>query len=290
MTNPNTSAADPLNRIGYMQGRLCDLVDGKIQAFPWDHWQDEFPVAQRLHLGLMEWTLDHDRLTENPFMTAQGRREIRGLCREHGLSIPSLTGDLFMQAPFYKACGTLKDRLVEDFHAVLEACRDLGVSMVVMPLVDGGALESPAQEDALVDVLEQTAPQLKQHGLWVIFESDFQPPEYRRFLDRLDRDCFGVNHDTGNSAALGFDHAQELALYGDRIRNVHIKDRIRGGTTVPLGTGDADLAGTVNALEAAGYDGAYILQTARAQDNDHAGVLARYRDMTRDWIKNSTRR
>ena len=54
-------------RIGFMQGRLSPQVDGKIQAFPWQHWRDEFPAAQKLNIPLMEWTLDHDRLTEeNP--------------------------------------------------------------------------------------------------------------------------------------------------------------------------------------------------------------------------------
>ena len=30
------------SRIGFMQGRLSELVDGRIQAFPWDSWQTEF--------------------------------------------------------------------------------------------------------------------------------------------------------------------------------------------------------------------------------------------------------
>jgi hexulose-6-phosphate isomerase len=45
-----------MNEIGFMQGRLCAPVDGKIQAFPWDHWRDEFPLAQRFGFPLMEWT------------------------------------------------------------------------------------------------------------------------------------------------------------------------------------------------------------------------------------------
>ena len=86
--------------IGYMQGRLCPMVDGKIQSFPWRDWRTEFPVAQRLGVGLMEWTLDHDRLPENPLMTPQGRREIRALSSKYGVRVESLTGDIFMQAPF----------------------------------------------------------------------------------------------------------------------------------------------------------------------------------------------
>ena len=64
-------------RIGFMQGRLCDRVDGKIQAFPWRDWELEFPRAQALDLRLMEWTLDQDRLHENPLLTAAGQARIR---------------------------------------------------------------------------------------------------------------------------------------------------------------------------------------------------------------------
>ena len=28
-----------------MQGRLSSLVNGHIQAFPWDNWKDEFSLA-----------------------------------------------------------------------------------------------------------------------------------------------------------------------------------------------------------------------------------------------------
>lgn len=271
-----------------MQGRLCPQVDGKIQAFPWQDWRTEFPAARAEGLGLMEWTLDHERLRENPVMHPAGRKEILALCREYGLAIPSLTGDLFMQAPFYKASGALQDSLVEDMRAVVDACAEIGCGLVVMPLVDAGRLENQAQEDCLVRELLRAVPQLEQRRVAVIFESDYTPQRYRAFLDRLPPEHFGVNLDTGNSAALGFAHGEELALYGDRVRNVHIKDRLAGGgTTVPLGTGAADIAGTLEGLAGLGYAGNFILQTARAADGDHAAAIRRYREMTMRWVESA---
>ena len=29
-------------KIGFMQGRLSEIVDDKIQAFPWLEWENEF--------------------------------------------------------------------------------------------------------------------------------------------------------------------------------------------------------------------------------------------------------
>lgn len=273
------------NRIGFIQGRLCNMVEGKIQAFPWDDWKKEFPAAQKLGLGLMEWTLDHDRLYENPLMTIAGQKEIASLCDQHCITIPNLTGDLFMQAPFYKFNGKEQKSLINDMHAVLEACKTIGVRYIIMPLVDGGRLENTIQEDTLVDELKNVQPFLENNTMSILFESDYTPIEYLRLLNRLKTESFGVNLDTGNSAALGFGHEEELSLYGDRILNVHIKDRLPdGGTTVPLGTGAANIAETLAALESRGYKGNYILQTARDENNDHFGAIATYQDMTLKWL------
>ena len=275
---------DVNDRIGFMQGRLSPLVDGKIQAFPWSCWEAEFPLAQSLGIRLMEWTLDHERLEENPLMTGPGRERIKELCAACGVAIPSLTGDLFMQAPLYKAQGRAREALVEEMRKVVRACGDLGIAFVVMPLVDNGRLEDHGQEDALVGELERLVPLLSDCAVRVVFESDYAPSGLERFIGRLDPAHFGVNLDTGNSAAMGLDWEEELSRYGHRILNVHIKDRLFKGTTVPLGQGAAALPETVVALEKAGYAGNYILQTARAQDGDHAGVLAGFRDMLAGWM------
>lgn len=274
-------------RIGFMQGRLSDLVDGRIQAFPWATWRAEFPQAEALGLRLMEWTLDQDRLYDNPLLTLGGQAEIRALCTDHALSIPSLTGDCFMQAPFWKSEGAARQSLKDDFLAVADACATVGIAIIVVPLVDNGRLERSEQEDTLIEFLLAHRGFMADRGLRVAFESDFAPIELARFIGRLDQDRFGVNYDSGNSAALGFDPAAEFAAYGSRIINVHVKDRLLGGTTVPLGTGATQFEQVFAYVRAANYRANFILQTARATDGDHARVLGRYRDMTETWMSDS---
>jgi hexulose-6-phosphate isomerase len=272
------------DRIGFMQGRFSPIIDGRIQSFPWPYWQDESHLAEQHGFQLMEWTLDQERLYNNPLLTEAGQSEIRDLCQRHKLVIPSLTGDCFMQAPLWKEQGDARTALEHDFREIAKGCVAVGISMIVVPLVDNGRLENIEQEDTLVAYLETLAEFLASNALKVVFESDFAPAELARFISRLDPALFGINYDIGNSAALGFNPAEEIAAYGARIVNVHVKDRILGGTTVPLGAGDADFEAVFAALAKAGYSGNYILQTARAADEDHAGTLSRYRDMTAEWL------
>jgi hexulose-6-phosphate isomerase len=270
-------------RIGFLQGRLSPQVAGRIQAFPWAHWREEFAVAERLGFCLMEWTLDHARLDENPLMTPAGRHEIGALAAAHKLRVGALTGDLFMQVPFWKA-DAARAALVASFDAVLDGCAAAGISTIVVPLVDNGSLTSPDQVDALAQVLLARAERLRRDGLVIAFESDLAPDALAAFIADYPQDAFGITYDIGNSAALGYDCRAELAAYLPRVVHVHIKDRLRGGSTVPLGTGSARLATAIALLEVGGYRGNYVLQTARAGDGDHAGALVRYRAMALAWL------
>src|SRR6185369_2868975 len=232
-----------------MQGRLSPMVDGKIQAFPWNEWREEFPRAHSLGLTRIEWTIDQDRLRENPLNTAAGQREIIELSRHNALKTASLTGDCFMQAPFWKTDGETRKSLIDDLDLVLASCSTLGIEFVVIPLVDNGRIESAAQTETLLHVLLDRAASLSQQRVKIVFESDLSPAPLAQLIDKFPREVFGINYDSGNSAALGHDSAEEISAYAPRILNVHVKDRLLGGTTVPLGTGAANLAKTIRLIE-----------------------------------------
>ena len=266
-------------RIGFMQGRLSPLIAGRIQAFPWPYWEEEFAAAAAIGISLMEWTLDAERLHENPLMSPEGRGTIWDLMSTYRVSIPSLTGDCFMQEPFWKAEGTTLAARLDAFERVIVACGELGIGCVVVPLVDNGSLTHGEEKRVLIDNILRFVPLLQEKSVMIAFESDFAPENLLRLTDELPTDCFGVNYDMGNSASLGWNPAQEIPMLASRIRNVHVKDRLFGGTTVPLGQGAVDFGTVFRMLSAAGYRGNFILQTARAGDGEHASVLAKYFDV-----------
>jgi len=273
------------SRIGFMQGRLSAMIDGNIQAFPWNSWRDEFPIAQSLGISLMEWTIDQERLHENPLMTKLGRAEILSLCSKNKIQLPSLTGDCFMQAPFWKANGKTRIELEKDFIAVANSCYEAGILIMVIPLVDNGRIDDIEQENLLIKFLNSQEYFFKNKNIKIGFESDFKPEDLSRFMKRLNPALFGVNYDIGNSAALGFNIEEEFAKYGDRIINVHVKDRTLGGKSVPLGNGNAHFEIIFSKLSQLNYKGNFILQTARASDERHGEVLSQYRDQTINWLK-----
>lgn len=261
-----------------MQGRLSPIMGGKIQAFPWLHWQKEIIEAGRLGFKRMEWTLDQEKLHSNPLMTSAGRSEIRQLLSSSDIAIPSLTGDCFMQAPYWKCTGETRRELQSDFLQIVNACGMVGIKQIVVPLVDAGALDSAEEEIVLREYLLSIKTELVKRDVRIIFESDFAPLELATMISKFPEDSFGINYDTGNSAGLGFSAVEEFKCYGHRVTNVHIKDRFLGGTTVPLGEGSADFPTIFAELKTMKYSGNLILQTARSKTDDHAEALCRYRD------------
>jgi len=271
-------------RIGFMQGRLSNLVDGKIQAFPWDFWKEEFETAKKINISLLEWTLDQDRLYDNPLMTDEGRNEILELKNKYSIEIPSLTGDCFMQSPFWKEKSKEQETLKNDFINICYSASEIGIEFIVVPLVDNGSIENQNQERILVNFLLENQTYFVNKNLKIIFESDLPPKKLNIFINSLPDKVFGINYDIGNSAALDFDPVEEISTYGKRIMNVHVKDRILNGTTVLLGEGNANFNIVFKELNNINYTGNFILQTARDPKNNHARAIEKYHTMVQSWI------
>jgi hexulose-6-phosphate isomerase len=111
-------------------------------------------------------------------------------------------------------------------------------------------------------------PVLEETGVELHLETSLSPSRFALLLARLPHPMLKVNYDSGNSASLGYDPADEFAAYGGRVGSVHIKDRVHGGGTVPLGRGDTNFGALFQCLSALGYSGDYVLQVARGTDFD----------------------
>jgi Sugar phosphate isomerases/epimerases len=167
---------------------------------------------------------------------------------------------------------------------VIESAGAVGAEILVVPLVDNSSIGSAEDGNRLLDGMRGLVPALREHGVRIAYETDFPPERVLSLLEGLPTELFGINYDIGNSASLGYDPSKELRAYGHRVIHVHVKDRVRGGTTVPLGTGNADFQSVFDELRRVNYGGFFVLQTARAVDDDHETVLGRYRDFVREEV------
>jgi L-ribulose-5-phosphate 3-epimerase len=251
------------NQIGIMQGRLSPSPDGRIQFFPVDTWQEEFWLAREASLDCIEWVYEAETETANPLGKKEQIAVIVDAAEKSGVAVWSICADFYMKRRLVSRAGEPQGGPIDHLVGLLERASLLKIKYIVLPFVDESSLVSPHQVEGLLRVLEQVIPQAETCGIELHLETDLPPQTLLTILKKTQHHLVRANYDIGNSASLGHDPAEELRLIGSRIGSVHVKDRLRGGGTVQLGTGAADFDTCFRFICASGFQGAFILQAAR---------------------------
>ena len=251
------------NKIGVMQGRLVPKYQGRYQAFPIGMWQDEFKVAKECGLDLIEFILDFNDADKNPLLKPRGVDEIVNISRDTGVSVKTICADYFMEAPLHSNDNKVVEESLKVLEKLLEAAKVLKITDIVIPCVDQSSLKTKEAVDEFVKQVAKIIPIIEKENINLSLETDLAPKPFIELLNKLNSKNISVNYDIGNSAALGFDSDKELELYGDRITDIHIKDRALGGGPVILGEGNADFVKFFRKLKEFDYQGPFIMQAYR---------------------------
>lgn len=152
---------------------------------------------------------------------------------------------------------------------------------------------TPGQWDALATGLELINGVCQRHGLRQVLHPHVgtlveRAHHVNAIFEHSDEVTFCL--DTGHFSIGGADPVAFAREHADRIELVHLKDvdlslapalmdrkttmleGARAGLFRPLGKGSVDIAGTVSALESAGYTGWYVLEQDTAIDEQSAAT------------------
>lgn len=269
----------PANPIGVMEGRLLPKYQGRYQAHPVGYWQDEFPRAAELGLDCIEFILDFNDAEANPLLRADGPDEILAVSAKTGVKVFTVCADYFMEAPLHYSDEAVAAHSQGVLDRLIVHGKKLGLTDIVIPCVDQSSMKDAAVQDRFVARLQPIVARAEEAGINLSLETDLAPQPFAELLARFDSRRVTVNYDTGNSAALGFDPAEELACYGGRISDIHIKDRVLGGGSVVLGTGNTQFERFFEALRPFDYRGPFIMQAYR----DDEGVAVFRQQM--EWVR-----
>jgi hexulose-6-phosphate isomerase len=267
-----------LNPIGVMQGRLSPPVDGRFQAFPVRTWRQEFSAAAAIGLQCTEWIYEAEGADQNPLATDAGLRDIRVLQGDSQVAVSSICADIFMSLHLLTEDGDTDQSAAERLEWLIGRAALVGAQHIVLPFVDASRLKGQPQIDGLVSLMSSLAPVARAAAVELHLETDLTPECLADLLARIPDDAVRANLDTGNSAALGYDPHLEVNLIGSRLGSVHVKDRVLGGGTVPLGKGSADLRSYFELLGQLSYDRPFILQAARGRSGDELNWIRSNRD------------
>jgi len=253
-------------QIGIMQGRLSPRIDGKIQAYPANTWQKEFEIAKEIGYSAIEWIVEKP-LEINAIMSKSGMQEIKEIILKTGVRVDYVCADIFMQQPLVRMSEKIKEENKKILEQILINSKEIGAIGVEIPFVDASSIKTESEIEELISVTEDAFKLAGEIGIDVSLETDLNAKEFKKLLEKIDLDQVKANYDIGNSASLGYEPLEELENYGEKILNVHVKDRKLGSTTVPLGTGNADIRRVFEKLDEIGYTGGITMQAARGEDD-----------------------
>ena len=155
----------------------------------------------------------------------------------------------------------------------------LAASTGLVGYEEAGELDDEAWEE-LFATLSKVEEIGARRGLMVVVHPHYgtvieRPEHVRRFLEGCET---GLCLDTGHSMVGGGDPIELADSATGRVRHVHLKDvdqglaeqvvsgalayevAVRSGLYRPLGEGDVDVRRVLGSLEAAGYEGWYVLE------------------------------
>jgi hexulose-6-phosphate isomerase len=264
-----------------MQGRLSPILKKKIQSFPWNYWKKEIIIAKKNNFNLIEWTLDHPRLLNNPLISSKEQRKTLFFLKKNKMSINSVTCDFFMQKPFFLIKKKKnREANINNLVKVIQELINAKIKFIIIPLVDKSSIKSAIQEKLVIKEFKKIIKNLNINNCKtkILFEIDYSPFKLKNFIKKFSTNFFGINYDSGNSASLNYNIDEEFNYYGNRILNVHIKDRIKYGKTTKLGHGNVNFFKLKKNLKKLRYKGNLILQTARNIYGKHLNELINNRN------------
>ncbi len=247
-----------------MQGRLLPKYKGRYQAHPVGYWEKEFSIASDLKLEAIEFIFDYNDFNYNPLYSKMGINKIIDQINKSGVAVKSVCADYLMEAPLHSENQNIVTSSQNVIMNLLKNLALLEIKDFVIPCVDQSTLSGNQDKfDRFIKNINPIIEIATKYEINLCLETDLSPELFSQFLNFLPYKYITVNYDTGNSASLGYDPIEEFKYYGNRISDIHIKDRKLNSGSVILGTGDVNFIRFFEALNTITYNSPFIMQVYR---------------------------
>ena len=231
-------------KIGIIQGRLSKPDNG-FQDCPKD-WKREFELLKKLNLNHIEWIVTSESFKSNPiFFEDVSGYSISSICADNVVDNNIVNRDFFFT----------------NLNPLCEAALKNNIKNVTIPLLEDSDMSDNSKRKIFRSLLSELST--KYGNLNFSIEAELIP---EKLLDILSLgDNITVTYDTGNITSCRIDHKKYIHLLGDKIKNVHLKDRTYEAKTVRPPPGDTNFDLIFKSLSLINYDGIFTIQTAREE-------------------------
>lgn len=225
---------------------------------------EAFAKAKELGFEGMQVTLGRARKgTPLPLADAALQDALVAASKQSGVPIVSTYLDV-LHDDCLGASGEASDRVLEG----IRISRALNAPVLMTVFFGKCELKTHGATEKVVEAFRYLAPAAADEGIVLGFESLLTAKQTLYVIEKVNSPALKVYYDVGNAVNLiGTDPAAELQIFGaDQICQLHFKDK---GF---LGEGKVDMPSIYQALDAIGYGGYGVLETASPTKNIDADL------------------
>src|SRR5215469_11773543 len=172
-------------KFGIMQGRLSPPEDGRFQSFPRNSWREEFSRTVDAGLDYIEWIFDGYGASVNPLGTQAGIVELNALKQQHQIDTPAVCADWFMEFPFLRCTAAVREAREEVLHRLVLLAAQIGATRLVIPIVDNSRIQTEADKDLILEVMDRALPVSERAGVELHLETDLNASDFYALLKHI---------------------------------------------------------------------------------------------------------
>tara|TARA_Y100001970_G_C14205655_1_gene843788 strand:- start:620 stop:1462 length:843 start_codon:yes stop_codon:yes gene_type:complete len=253
-----------IKKLSITQGRHVQVINKKIQLFPEKNWSDELKLFNFTKLKYIEWVISRDNFNKNPICKINGHKIINKHLKKNKIKCRSVDLDFIVKENPLKFSKEKIKIFLKKIEVISSNCSKIGIKYLIFPFLENSSPDRKFKIDKLILLLNEIRKKISKK-ITILIETDLKPSILLNTIKKMNNKIF-INYDLGNSASKNFNFNEEKK-YFKFVKNIHLKDRVKNGSTIRFGDGNANFKKLFKFLikNKNNYD--FTLQPARSKCN-----------------------
>jgi len=251
-------------KLSITQGRHVKVINQRIQLFPEKNWKNELKLFNLTKLKFIEWVVSRDNFNKNPICQINGHKIINKYLKKNEIKCRSVDLDFIVKENPLEFSEEKIKTFIEKIEIISSNSAKIGIKYLIFPFLENSSPNGKIKLNKLILLFNKIRKKISKK-LFILIETDLQPAILLRFIKKMKNKIF-INYDLGNSASKNYNFEEEKK-YFKFVKNIHLKDRVKNGSTIRFGHGNANFKKLFNFLikNKNNYD--FTLQPARSKCN-----------------------
>ena len=246
------------------QGRHLKKIGRKIQLFPEKNWKKELKLFNKTKLNYIEWVVSKDNYYSNPLCYLNGYKTINKNLKKNKIICRSVDLDFIVKENPLKLSKERINLFLDKIKIISNNSLKVGIKYLIFPFLENASPRGNMAMKKLFYILKKVR-KVSSNKIIILVETDLKPKIVLKIVRKMRNKIF-INYDIGNSASKNYDFEEEKK-YFKFVKNIHLKDRLKKGSTIRFGYGNANFDKLFKYLKKNKYNYDFTLQPARSKCN-----------------------